>query len=361
MIIQAEPLRRLVHQIFAACGCSAEERARIAHYLVEANLAGHDSHGVIRVPRYVSWVREGRVVPDQQITVIYENEVMAVVDGNFGFGQTVGPQAVRLGIDKAAKHGVSVLALRNSGHLGRIADWAEMAVSEGQISVNFVNVSGSLLVAPFGAVERRMSTCPIAIGVPMQGEPPLILDFATSIVAEGKVLVAENGGEPIPAGSLIDADGTLSNDPRVLYGDADPTHSVDFRNGTGAIRAMGEHKGSGLSLMCEVLAGALTGSGCAGPGKRPIVNGMLSIYMTADVFSTGGFFAAEVKQYVDFFKSAKPAVPDGEVLVPGEPERRRREVRLAEGIPLPDNTWQEILGAMRDVGAEHPDIEETLR
>ena len=360
MIIQAEPLRRLVQRIFEACGCSAEESARIAHYLVEANLSGHDSHGVIRVPRYVNWLREGRVLPDQRITIIHENDVMAVVDGNFGFGQTVGPQAVRLGIDKAEKHGVSVVALRNSGHLGRIADWAEMAVAAGQVSVNFVNVSGGLLVAPFGGVERRMSTCPIAIGVPTQGEPPLILDFATSIVAEGKVLVAANGAKPLPAGSLIDADGTLSNDPRVLYGDANAIQSVDFRNGTGAIRAMGEHKGSGLSLMCEVLAGAPTGSGCAGPGKRPIANGMLSIYMTADVFSTDGFFATEVKQYVDFFKSAKPAVPDGEVLVPGEPERRRREARLAEGIPLPDDAWQAILDAVRDVGAGQGDIAEAL-
>ncbi len=350
MIIQAEPLRRLVGEIFEASGCSPEEGARIARYLVEADLGGHDSHGVIRVPRYLNALREGKVVPDQTITKVIENDVMAVVDGNFGFGQTVGPQAVRLGVDKAAKHGVSVIALRNSGHLGRIADCAEMAASAGRISIHFVNVSGSLLVAPFGGVERRMSTCPVAIGVPMEGGPPLILDFATSVVAEGKVLVAANGGKPLPAGSLIDADGTLSIDPGVLYGDADATQSVNFRSGTGALRAMGEHKGSGLALMCEILAGGLTGSGCAGPGERPLANGMLSIYMAVDFFDSDGFFAAEISQYLDFFKSAKPAAPDGEVLVPGEPERRLRETRLAEGIPLPDGAWQAILGAARDVG-----------
>lgn len=360
MIIQAEPLRHLVHRIFEASGCSAEERARIAHHLVEANLTGHDSHGVIRVPRYVGWAREGKVLPDRQITVIYENEAMAVIDGNFGFGQTVGPQAVRFGIDKAAKHGVSVVALRNSGHLGRIADWAEMAASEGLVSVNFVNVAGSILVAPFGGVERRMSTAPIAIGVPMPGEPPLILDFATSVVAEGKVLVAANGGKPIPAGSLIDADGALSDDPRVLYGARDATTAFDFRNGTGAIRAMGEHKGSGLALMCELLAGALTGSGCAGPGERRIANGMLSIYMAADVFSSDGFFAREMRQYLDFFKSAKPVTPDGEILVPGEPERRLRKKRLAEGIPLPDDTWRAILDTAHDAGLGQGEIEEVV-
>ncbi len=355
MIVQSEALRSLVQKIFEASGCSPEESGRIAMYLVISNLTGHDSHGVIRVPRYVSLAREGMVLADQKITIVQDNDAMAVVDGNFGFGQTIGPQAVRLGIGKAAKHGVSIVALRNSGHLGRIADWAEMAAAAGQISLNFVNVAGSLLVAPFGGVERRMSTNPIAMGVPMPGAAPLILDFATSLVAEGKVLVAASGGKPLPQGSLIDGDGTLSTDPEVLYGGNDPSRATDNRAGTGAIRAMGDHKGSGLALMCELLAGALTGSGCAGPRKRQIANGMLSVYMTAEAFSAPGVFAAEVKQYLEFFKSSKPAKPGGEVLLPGETERRLREARLAEGIPIPEDTWQAILGTALELGVERPD------
>ncbi len=360
MILQADPLRRLTGEIFVACGCSAEEGARIAHYLVEANLTGHDSHGVIRVPRYVNQVREGGVVPNREITIVTENEVMAVVDGNFGFGQTIGPQAVRLGIDKAAKQGVAIIALRSSGHLGRIGDWAEMAAAAGQISIHFVNVSGSLLVAPFGGTGRRMATNPVAIGVPVADGPTLIHDFATSVVAEGKVLVAATGGKPVPPGSLIDADGTLSNDPKVLYGSADPTRSSDMRNGSGALRAMGEHKGSGLSLMCELLAGALTGSGCAGPDKQHVVNGMLSIYMAVEFFNADGSVAAELRQSLDFFKSAKPAKPDGEILLTGEPESRLRATRLAEGIPLPEATWQAILGAARSVETKPQAIEAVL-
>lgn len=359
MIVQSEALRSLVRKIFEASGCSPEESARIARYLVISNLTGHDSHGVIRVPRYVSLAREGKVLADRKITIVQDNDAMAVVDGNFGFGQTIGPQAVQLGIDKAAKYGVSIIALRNSGHLGRIADWAEMAAAAGKISLNFVNVAGSLLVAPFGGVERRMSTNPIAIGVPMPGAEPLILDFATSLVAEGKVLVAAGGGKPLPAGSLIDEDGTLSTDPQVLYGGGDASRSTDNRVGTGAIRAMGDHKGSGLALMCEILAGALTGSGCAGPKKRQIANGMLSIYMTAEAFSGHGDFASEVKQYLEFFKSAKPAEPGGEVLLPGETERRLRAARLAEGIPIPEDTWQAILATARELGVEQPDKDVT--
>ncbi len=359
MLIQAEPLSRLVGEIFAAAGCSEAESGRIAKYLVRANLTGHDSHGVIRVPRYLQWMEQGGLVPDQSLTVVTENDVMAVVDGNFGFGQTIGPLAVQMGIDKAAKSGVSIIALRRSGHLGRIGDWAEMAAEAGQVSIHLVNVSGSLLVAPFGAVERRMATNPLAIGVPLPAQPPLILDFATSIVAEGKLAVAYDGGKPVPEGSLIDDEGRLTADPTVFYG---PKRGgiADARRGSGALRAMGEHKGSGLSFMIELLAGALTGSGTAGPGPRPLVNGMLSVYMAAEFFHSDHDFAGEVRQYVAFVKDAKPVTPGGEVLVPGETERRNNERRLAEGIPLPDDTWQAILSGAEQAGMSRARIERAL-
>ena len=358
--IQAEPLRRLVREIFVAAGCAPEEGARIAKYLVQANLTGHDSHGVIRVPRYLQWMDEGRLRPNQTITVVQDSGAMALVDGNFGFGQTIGPQAVQLGIDKAKAAGVAVVALRSSGHLGRIGDWAEMAAAANQVSIHFVNVAGSILVAPFGAAERRLSTSPMAVGVPVPDGPPLVLDFATSLVAEGKVMVAFNGGKPLPEGSLIDRDGTPSADPSVFYGTQDRSQAPDPRRGTGAIRAMGEHKGSGLSFMIELLAGALTGSGCCGPGPRRLSNGMLSIYLPAETFDGENRLAAEVRDYVAYFKSARPAVADGEVLVPGEPEQRSIETRSAEGIPLTDATWQAIRRAAEGVGLSRDTIDQTL-
>ena len=351
-------MENLSAEIFGAAGCSAEEGARIGRRLVMANLTGHDSHGVIRIPRYVQWMRDGTLVPGRTIEIITESESFAVVDGRHGFGQSVGAQAVELGIAKAKANGIAIVALRNSGHLGRIGDWAELAVEAGLISIHFVNVAGSLLVAPFGGTERRMSTNPICIGVPLADGPPLILDFATALVAEGKVLVAASGGKALPPGALIGPDGVPNSDPKTLYGDGDIHDPQGGRQGLGAIRTMGEHKGSGLALMCEMLAGALTGSGCAGPAKRTIANGMLSIYMSVEALSEDGNhgFTAEARAYIDFFTSARPTDADGEVLVPGEPERRRRAARLVDGLELSEQVWGDILATAEALGLDRAAI-----
>lgn len=352
MMIEAAALERLVAAIFRAEGCSEAESASIARHLVGANLAGHDSHGVIRVPRYVTLMREGRVKPGRKIAIVMENDAMAVVSGQYGFGQSIGEQAVELGLAKARKSGVSIVALRHSAHLGRIGGWAEIAAAAGFVSVHFVNVAGSLLVAPFGGVDRRLSTAPFCVGLPRPGQWPIILDFATSLVAEGKVLVASNGGKPLPPGSLIEPDGRLSTDPETLYGPIPGPGPRNYRKGRGAIRAMGEHKGSGLAFMCEILGGALTGSGTAGPGERPPANGMLSIYLSPEAFGSDDFFAAETRRYVEFFKSSRPAAAGGEVLAPGEPEQRAREKRLAGGIPLEAETWAALEATARGAGLD---------
>ena len=352
MLIKAEPLQALVRDIFQAAGCSRAEGERIGLYLVRANLNGHDSHGVIRVPRYVAWMREGHLAADQELTIVSENPAMAVVDGNYGFGQTIGPLAVEVGIRKARENGAAIVALRHAGHLGRIGEWAEMAVEAGIVSVHFVNVAGSILVAPFGGVDRRFSTAPFAVGFPRPNGPPVILDFATSAVAEGKVLVASNGGKPLPPDALIEPDGRLSGDPATLYGRYEGVGTRSAAGGKGAIRAFGEHKGSGLALMCELLAGALTGSGTCGPDKSRFCNGMLSIYLSPASFGSQDAFAMETRDYLEFFKSSRPATPGGEVLLPGEPERRTREKRSAEGLPLPDEAWAAICATAREAGLD---------
>lgn len=349
MQIDAANLQAYVRDVFRHEGCSPAESERIGRYLVAANLAGHDSHGVIRVLRYLTWLRDGEVVADQTPEIVTDSAGFALVDAHYGFGQTAGPVAVELGIRKARRSGTAIVALRHSGHLGRIGEWAEMAAAAGLASVHFVNVAGSLLVAPFGAVDRRFSTAPFAAGVPVEGEPPVILDFATSLVAEGKVQVASQGGKPLPPGSLIDVDGRLSDDPATLYGPLEAGPIRDYEKGTGAIRTFGEHKGSGLALMCELLAGALTGSGCAGPPPRRFCNGMLSIYMTPAQFGAREAFAAEIRSYLDYFRSARPAKAGEAVLLPGEPERAARAERLADGVPLPDEVWE----GLRQCGAGH--------
>jgi len=357
--IGAAPLEQLLTEVFGAAGCSPAEAARVGRYLVGANLVGHDSHGVVRTLRYVEWLQSGVQVADQELAFVTDGGCFALVDGRFGMGQTVGPQAVRLGIERAQSHGVSVIALRHAGHLGRIGDWAELAAESGCVSIHLVNVAGGALVAPFAAVERRMATNPICIGVPLEdGRPPLILDFATSIVAEGKAQVALDGGASLPAGSLISGDGELTADPTVLYGERRPGVAPNPRHGRGALRAMGEHKGSGLSMMCEVLAGALTGSGTTGPQRTPFCNGMLSIYLDLQRFDVDSTVAADILAYVDWFTSARPATQGVEVLAPGQPEQRRKAQRLAEGIPLPADTWASILAAVDKVGLDRAAAEQ---
>lgn len=352
-VVPVNILEPLVRDIFSRSGSSTAEAERIAHYLVKANLTGHDSHGVVRVPRYVQMVRDGLMTADRTVRTISDTPVFAVLDGQFGFGQTIAPQAVQAGIAKCRTFGLAAVALRNTGHVGRVADWAEMAAREGLISVHFVNAAGSMLVAPFGSIDRRFSTAPFCVGVPRAGEDAIVLDFATSLVAEGKVMVASQGGKAIPTDALIGPDGQTSDDTRLLYGDFVATGKRDIKAGTGAIRAFGEHKGSGLALMCELLGGALTGNGCADPGKR-FSNGMFSLYIDPARIDASEFFSTELTRYVAFVKAARPARAEGETLLPGEPEARIRGKRLAEGISLPAETWGLILAAGQSLGVPAP-------
>ncbi|MFC3127039.1 malate/lactate/ureidoglycolate dehydrogenase [Pseudoroseomonas globiformis] len=355
VMIEATQLETLVRDMFAASGCNAEEAATVAGHLVGANLAGHDSHGVVRVTRYLDWLKSGYLVSGRELQTVLDGGAFALFDAQFGLGQPMAKRATEHGIARAQQHGAAVVALRNAGHVGRIGHYAEMAIEAGLISVHFVNVAGSVLVAPFGGVERRLSTAPFAVGVPLP-ERPVVLDFATSLVAEGKVLVASNGGKALPDGALIEPDGTLSSDPHTLYGDYPPVGLRSAGAGSGAIRAFGDHKGSGLALMCELLGGAFTGGGCAGPieERARITNGMLSIYLSPAHFGTEAEFHRSGRAYADWFASSRPAAPGGEVLLPGEPEARHRATRLRDGIPLQPDLWVGMVQAAQSLGVTVP-------
>lgn len=354
--VAAGTLENFVKRIFQASGCAEREAHRVASHLVGANLAGHDSHGVVRVPRYVEWQRAGYVLAGQSVETVTDGGAFVLLDGKFGFGQTVAEQAARIGIERAQRGGVCVVGLRNAGHVGRVGDYAEMAVEAGLISAHFVNVAGSVLVAPFGGAERRFSTAPFCVGAPLPDGRRVVLDFATSHVAEGKVLVASNGGKALPPDALITADGQLSGDPRTLYGDYPEVGPRNPANGTGAIRAFGGHKGSGLAMMCELLAGALTGGGTSGPitERARIANGMLSLYLAPAHFGDEAAFRRAASDYVEWVKSCRPADPSEPVLVPGEPEDAKRADRLAHGVPLPREAWQGILDTAASLGVAAP-------
>lgn len=356
VVIKAEAIERLVTAIFQKVGCEADEAQQVAHYMLDGNLTGHDSHGVIRTGRYVSWIGS-RVFPGNRLSIISETDTIAIVDGHNGFGQIIGQQMVRIGIDKAKKSGVAVVALRNSGHMGRLGTWAEMTAAENVVFISFTNVRSSLLVAPFGGIDRRMSTAPVAIGLPVAGRDPVILDFATSAVAEGKALVTQQGGKPLPPDVLIGPDGKRSNDPELLYGKVEPGAVANPMVGPGALRALGDHKGSGLAFITELLAGALTGAGCSGPLPRPYANNMLAIFLDVAAFDAGGGFADEIKSYINFFTQSKPEKEGGQVLIPGDPERLTRKERLANGVPLALGNWEDILRTAVKVGLDQAQID----
>jgi uncharacterized oxidoreductase len=342
-------VERLVAAIFGRAGSSEREARAIARHLVEANLVGHDSHGVIRVPAYIDWLRKGLVLANRSAQVVFENDVVAVVDGQFGFGQVIGEETMALGIAKARRATLAAVALRNSGHLGRIGDWALMAAEAGLVSLHWVNTSGAgILVAPFGGTDRRLSANPIAAGVPVAGGRPIVVDLSTCVIAEGKIKVALNKGVEVPAGAIVDGKGRPTRDPRTFY--ADP----------GAILPIAAHKGYALSVLCEVLAGALTGGGCsnpANPNARRVLNGMFTVLVDPTVFTPGESFAGELHRLGAWVKASPPAEAGGEILVPGEPEDRKRAERLVTGLPLDDTTWAQLRETAALVGLPGEEID----
>jgi hydroxycarboxylate dehydrogenase B len=305
-------------------------------------------------------LKDGIVVAGRTVKVISETPVMAVLDAEYGYGAWVTPQAVDLGIRKAREMGLACIALRNAGHVGRVGQWAERAADASLVSMHWVNASGSVLVAPHGGVDRRLSTAPHTIGIPRAGENPIVLDFATSMVAEGKVLVASQGGKDLPADALVQPDGSRTGDPRALYGDYEQQGGRDYKLGKGAIRAFGDHKGSGLAFMVELLGGSLTGTAGTSLDRGRFANGMLSIYIDPTRLDPDGFFPKDVARYTDFFKSSTPITPGGEILIPGEPEIKTRRKRLAEGVPISDDTWAAIVKAARDCGVDERKIQGAL-
>ena len=334
-------LTRVVRAVVEAAGSSAEEAGLVADNLVLANASGHASHGVGMLPRYVDSLLEGGLVPNQHVRVALDSGALLRLDGGSGYGQVVGRDAMALGIARALEHGVCVVALANAHHLGRIGHWAEMCLERGLVSLHFVNVVSRPIVAPFGGLDARTGTNPVCIGFPRAGAEPIVLDFATSRIAQGKARVAFNRGEPVAPGTIIDDRGVPTTDPR--YSVVPPY---------GALLPFGEHKGFGLALAAELLGGALTGgSTCHDPhaGKRRVLNGMLSILIEPGRLGAAASLAAETEAYLDWLRRS-PVPEGGGIVLPGEPERLERRRCAVEGIALDVTTWEEIMAAGAKVG-----------
>ena len=343
-------LRTLARTMLLAMGSEPAEATIVSDHLVDANLSGHDSHGVGLLPMYVRDRLAGNVTANLHPTLLRDDGVIGVFDAAFGFGHVAAREATVWGIAREQDKGVAIVSLRDAYHLARVGTYGEQACAAGLISIVFVNVvsTGLPKVAPFGGVDGRLQTNPICIGIPAGDDlPPFVLDFATSEIAMGKVRVAHNEGRRPRLGALMDSAGRPTDDPAVMF-------EAPF----GAILPFGAHKGSGLALACELLGGALSGgptNQTTAPRTGGVINGLFAIFIDPARFVELPYFHREIAAILAHVKASPPIDPEKPVLTAGEPERARRRARIAGGVPLDATSWREILAAARQAGVADPE------
>lgn len=341
-------LHEVVSTIVQASGSDAREAGLVADHLVAANLAGHDSHGVGMVPGYLEALAVGELHPGVGATVVKDAGAVLTIDGGQGYGQVVAHEAMELAIARARELGVCVTAVRGSHHVGRIGHWAEQCARAGLVSIHLASVVGERYVAPFGGTDGRFGTNPVCLCVPREGQDPVLLDMATSTVALGKTRVAHIAGLPLEPGRALDAEGRPTTDPGVMW--TEPH---------GALTAFGLHKGSGLAVMAELFAGAVSGGltthAATTTHEAAIVNNLLSIVLSPEAFE-GSAMAEQTDLFLESVAASRPAVPGEPVLLPGQPEVAAREARR-EGVPVDATTWAQILDGARAVGVPADVIE----
>lgn len=345
LTLSAATLEAVTRAIFAKAGWPEADCVELARHLVGANLTGHDSHGVGMIPTYVGAIERGWLKPSNTPRDLVADGAFLVVDAHLALGQKVTADTVHRACAVARKVGVCVVNQVNAHHIGRIGHYAEQAAAKGLVSLFWVNVAHAKApVAPFGAQQGRLGTNPHTVGIPREGGEPLILDFATSRIAFGKVRVANNKGERVGEGTLLDAEGRPTTDPAVMYQDP-----------IGALLTFGEHKGSGISIMAEILS-AVLGRGTSidqALDNDAINNSLFGILLDpARLGADAAAREARLEAYAAYLKRAAPRDPAKPVLLPGEPERLSKAKRLADGIPVDAETWRQIVAAGRVVGVD---------
>lgn len=339
--LRAEDLQALVTSACEKMGARREDAELVASLLVRANLCGYDSHGVFRLAQYHKWWKAGLLNPGAQPVIAEETALASKVDGRQAFGQVVASFATRVAIDKAKRSGIAVVTAKNSNHVGRLADYAETIQGAGFIGLVMVNDSGSgQFVVPWGGIDPRLATNPIAMGIPGGEGGGILFDFSTSAGAMGKVRQLMLRGESAPAGWLIDTTGTETTDPASL-----------FREPRSSLLPAGGHRGFALSLVVEVLSGILSGAGFANPHPGPEeMNGIFILAADVSWFVPLNQFRSQVDQLTAYMKTSRPMPGVGPVHIPGENSRAEEARRLQEGIILNEQNWAKLAKVLRDLG-----------
>lgn len=343
----AERILEITNRILVAKGTSPEDAAVVAAELRDANLAGHDSHGVIRLPQYIQLVDDGHVKLDGGFEVVIDKPAFAVVDGHFHFGQVTATKALDVAREKARAMGTGTVFVRNCNHVGRLGSYAEKAARDGFASQMCVNSPAPGRVVPFGSSEGKMGTNPISMAAPWDDDA-MLLDMTSSATAEGKVRVALQAGKSVPEGWIIDSEGNPSTDPAALYGP--PEGSILPLGGSMA------HKGYGLSVMIDVFGGMLSGSGVCRTDLPRGANGVWMYLVDVEQLLPRSDYDTLMNTYVDNVKGSKRLPGVEEILLPGEIERRCRADRLAKGVEVPEETWRQLCGLAEKLGTSLDDL-----
>ncbi len=337
--IAPQTLIDFARDIFVAAGVRSPIALRVAESLVESNLQGHDSHGVVRIPLYLQQIEAGALHPNADPEPVEDSPTVIIMNAQRGFGQWSAHVTMQRTIAKAQAQGLAAGGIVNSGHVGRLGEWVAMATAENCVGLAFCNLGGRTgIVAPFGGTKRLLGTNPLAAGIPMEGASPIIVDFATSVVAEGKIKIAFNKGTELPPGSILDKEGKPSVTPADLY------------DGGVMLPAAG-HKGYGLGMLCDLLAGVLTGSGAPRLTDGQMSNGVLFLVLRVESFRALSVFWGDVQAYVDAIHANPPVEGLESVMVPGEPEQRTAAARRLQGVPVDDVTWSNL-----SQSADHLDV-----
>jgi len=346
--IKAKELISLSKKILTAAGASDDEAEIVARFLVNANLAGVDSHGVFTyLHNYIQGIRSGLIKPGAKIEILRETPSTALINGNFGFGQVTCATAMDLAIKKAGSMGVSAVAIFNCNHIGRLADYSRMAVKNGMIG--FVTANSDPCVAPYGGKKAILSTAPMSWGIPTQSEKPLIVDLATSAVAEGKIRATLYKREQIPSHWIVNSQGLPSTNPADLYEPPLPPEQVKL---AGALQPSGGYKGYALALIAETLAGALSGTGCAEDVKSLLTNGVFILVIDITRFAPLIEFEQRVDKLIRTVKNSPTASGFTEIRVPGEREIEQEEERSKTGIPVPETAWKAFVKLCSEYGVK---------
>ena len=339
--VQADRLREIEEVLLVAAGAGEQEAVIVARHSVAANLAGHDSHGIIQIPIYIDRIRRGHIMPGAPIEVVNETDSTTVIDGHWGFGYVVSERAMEMTIEKARKRGTAAATVFRQSHVGRLTDYPLMAVEQGMIGMMTADSGrSSKNVAPFGGRKRRLGTNPICLAVPSNLDGPLFIDIATSAVAGGKVSLAVARNQPIPEGWIVDKDGNPTTDPN------------DLENGGAQLPLGGTegHKGYGLGVMIEILSGILTGLGFGhDPSGRHNDGCFLAVFDVA-AFRPIEDFKREVTEFAQYLKDTPRASGFDEVYYPGELEAKRTAQLEVDGIAVEDAPWDRLKELADDYG-----------